>query len=216
MKIYTKGGDKGTTSLIGGKRVGKSDPQVEVYGQIDELNAWIGLLAAEAGLMGASTDRGANTPREEGKKDGNAYENRDSRPLAFAGVCGFLTDIQQDLFKIGGFYSFDFSEGKPYPYHFMEEASVERLEKEIDRMQAGLPELKAFILPGGCPLAARTHVARTVCRRVERCMDGFGGIPEAAQVQGSLAKAYINRLSDYLFVLARFFQHQSGLADVLL
>ena len=183
MKIYTKGGDKGATSLMGGRRVPKSSPQVEIYGQIDELNAWMGLLAAEAGIPD---------------------------------VCRFLTDIQRDLFKIGGFYSFDFSEGKPYPYPFMEEVSVERLEKEIDRMQAGLPELKAFILPGGCPLAARTHVARTVCRRVERCMDGFGGIPEAAQVQGSLAKAYINRLSDYLFVLARFFQHQSGLADVLL
>lgn len=183
MKIYTKGGDKGTTSLIGGKRVGKSDPQVEVYGQIDELNAWIGLLAAESG---------------------------------FPDVCRFLTDIQRDLFKIGGFYSFDFSEGQPYPYPFVEAASVERLEKEIDRMQAGLPELKAFILPGGCPLAARTHVARTVCRRVERCMDGFACIPEAAHFQGSLAKAYINRLSDYLFVLARFFQHQSGHVDVLL
>ena len=136
MKIYTKGGDKGTTSLIGGKRVGKSDPQVEVYGQIDELNAWIGLLAAESG---------------------------------FPDVCRFLTDIQRDLFKIGGF-----------------------------------------------SLAARTHVARTVCRRVERCMDGFACIPEAAHFQGSLAKAYINRLSDYLFVLARFFQHQSGHVDVLL
>ena len=183
MKIYTRGGDKGTTSLIGGKRVGKSDPQVEVYGQIDELNAWIGLLAAESG---------------------------------FPDVCRFLTDIQRDLFKIGGFYSFDFSEGQPYPYPFVEAASVERLEKEIDRMQAELPELKAFILPGGCPLAARTHVARTVCRRVERCMDGFACIPEAAHFQGSLAKAYINRLSDYLFVLARFFQHQSGHVDVLL
>ena len=84
--------------------MGKSDSQVEVYGQIDELNAWIGLLAAESGIPD---------------------------------VCRFLTDIQRDLFKIGGFYSFDFSEGKPYPYHFMEEASVERLEKEIDRMQAG-------------------------------------------------------------------------------
>lgn len=163
--------------------MGKSDPQVEVYGQIDELNAWIGLLAAESG---------------------------------FPDVCRFLTDIQRDLFKIGGFYSFDFSEGQPYPYPFVEAASVERLEKEIDRMQAGLPELKAFILPGGCPLAARTHVARTVCRRVERCMDGFACIPEAAHFQESLAKAYVNRLSDYLFVLARFFQHQSGHVDVLL
>ena len=168
---------------MGGRRVPKSSPQVEIYGQIDELNAWMGLLAAEAGIPD---------------------------------VYRFLTDIQRDLFKIGGFYSFDFSEGKPYPYPFVDEVSVERLEKEIDRMQAGLPALRAFILPGGCLLAARAHVARTVCRRAERRMDAFDGVPDSGRLQEEMAKAYVNRLSDYLFVLARFFQHQSGFPDVLL
>ena len=185
MKIYTKTGDKGTTSLIGGRRVEKSSPQVEVYGQIDELNASIGVLAAQA------TD----------------LTDDDQE---------FLRSIQVRLFRIGGFYSFDFESGKEFSLDFLVEADVRVLELEIDRMQALLPPLKNFILPGGCLAAAQAHLARTVCRRVERVMDGFKGIPAAESERENLARTYINRLSDYLFVLALHLQALNGEEDRLL
>lgn len=173
MKIYTKGGDKGSTSLIGGRRVRKSDLQVEVYGQIDELNSWIGLLASYRKVL-----------------------DEDDRE--------FLYSVQQDLFKIGGFYSFDFASGKVFEYPFIQDSDIERIEKAIDKIQEQLPPLKEFILPGGIRAAAQTHVARTVCRRCERTMDRFEGVPDSMRDFEQKSKSYLNRLSDYLFVLARY------------
>lgn len=171
MKIYTKSGDKGTTSLIGGRRIPKSDAQVEVYGTIDELNSHIGLLAA--------------------------YPEHTEPERAF------LQDIQRCLFGIGGFYSFDFSSGKAFTLPFPQTDEVERLENAIDEMEKSLPALNHFILPGGTQAAAQAHVARTVCRRCERKITGFA-VPLAYATQESIAKSYINRLSDFLFVKARF------------
>lgn len=173
MKIYTKGGDQGTTSLIGGRRVRKSDLQVEVYGQLDEFNSWIGLLVSYRNVL------------DEADRE-------------------FLDRVQQNLFKVGGFYSFDFSKGDVYSYGFISEEDVQEVERQIDGMQDELPPIRQFIMPGGTRLASLAHIARTVCRRCERVMDAFEGVPENMADMERLAKAYINRLSDYLFVLARY------------
>lgn len=173
MKIYTKVGDTGTTSLIGGRRVRKSDLQVEVYGQLDELNSWIGLLSSYH----------------------NVFDEKDR---------DFLYRVQQNLFKVGGFYSFDFSQGKDYSYDFITDGDVKEVESLIDAMQEELPPLRQFIMPGGTRLASFTHIARTICRRCERTMDSFESVPDLAKEKEKLAKSYINRLSDYLFVLARY------------
>ncbi|MCM1530800.1 MAG: cob(I)yrinic acid a,c-diamide adenosyltransferase [Bacteroides sp.] len=183
MKIYTKGGDKGTTSLIGGRRVAKCDAQVEVYGTIDELNSHIGLLAAYP----------VHSPEE----------------------AAFLQQIQRCLFGIGSFYSFDFSAGKEFALPFVNEEDIACLEAAIDTMESCISPLKSFILPGGVLAAAQAHVARTVCRRCERKMTGFQGVPQAESGRESLAKAYINRLSDFLFVKARYLNFKAQNQDIL-
>lgn len=183
MKIYTKGGDKGTTSLVGGRRVAKCDAQVEVYGSLDELNSHIGLLAAYP----------VHSP-EEGT---------------------LLNGIQRCIFRVGGFYSFDFSRGDAFSLPFLKDEDVLGLEQAIDKMTACLPPLKSFILPGGTLAAAQAHVARTVCRRCERRMAGFSGIPQEYADKESMAKAYINRLSDFLFVEARYLNFKEKNQDVL-
>ncbi len=179
MKVYTKSGDKGTTSLIGGRRVSKADGQVDIYGSIDELNSWLGLLVSYRKVL----DK----------------EDRD-----------FIENIQRNLFKIGGFYSFDFESGKSFPYDFIGEKDVCVLEEAIDRMDERLPELNDFVLPGGLRAAAQTHVARTVCRRCERMMVGFTQVPSGERERERLALRYVNRLSDYLFVLARYENFSAG------
>lgn len=171
MNIYTKTGDKGTTSLMGGRRVSKCCAQVEIYGTMDELNSHIGLLTAY--------------------------------PCHSAQETAFLKQVQDRLFRIGGFYSFDFAQGKPFAYPFIEAQDVCDLERAIDQMNVALPPLKNFILPGGTLAAAQAHVARTVCRRCERQMAAFADIPSCEAEKEALAKAYINRLSDFLFVKAR-------------
>ncbi len=179
MKIYTKSGDAGTTSLIGGRRVSKAAGQVDIYGNIDELNSWLGLLASYRKVLS-----------EEDRR--------------------FIEGIQRNLFKIGGFYSFDFESGKSFSYAFIEEKDVCALEEAIDRMDGRLPALNDFVLPGGLRAAAQTHVARTVCRRCERLMVGFGQIPAGERERERLALRYVNRLSDYLFVLARYENLSAG------
>ena len=183
MKIYTKSGDRGTTSLIGGRRIEKCHAQVEVYGTIDELNSHIGLLAAY--------------------------------PVHTEAERAFLHDIQRCLFGIGGFYSFDFSAGRDFTLPFPASGDVKDLENGIDEMENALPALKGFVLPGGSLAAAQAQVARTVCRRCERIMTGFAGIPDTCSDKESLAKAYINRLSDFLFVKARYLNAREKITDIL-
>ena len=176
MKIYTKTGDDGSTSLLGGSRVRKSDPRIECYGTVDELNAAIGwtvVTAAEA--TGA-----------------------------------LLRQIQNELFVIGSHLAI--AEGSPPPASLpaLEESSIGRLEMQIDAATAQLPPLRNFVLPGGCELSARLHVARTVCRRAERLVVGFA---EDRPV-GAIIITYLNRLSDWLFVQARLANQQAGVGDV--
>ncbi len=165
MKVYTKTGDKGTTSLVGGKRVPKDSPRLESYGTIDELNSWIGLIAAN------TTD---DTP---------TYNT--------------LINIQHRLFDIGAALATE-PESKWQPQPFATQHTT-HLETEIDRMEKTLPAHNQFILPGGTQTSAYAQIARTIARRAER------RILTLTQTQNIDTQIipYINRLSDYLFVLAR-------------
>lgn len=166
-KIYTRTGDKGTTSLVGGKRVSKTDPRLDAYGTIDELNSFIGLMLS---VM-----------------DGKAESSENIRW------------IQQKLFNIGGCLATDTTSFQLPDSCKILTPDVERMEHMIDTLTDGLPEQRSFILPGGTQAASYAHVARTVCRRAERLILA---LPDDAKAPSELLQ-YINRLSDYLFVLAR-------------
>ncbi len=161
MKIYTRTGDNGTTSLPGGKRTLKTDERIEFYGVMDELNSYLGLLSS---LMSEGYDK------------------------------DFVAESQIILFRIGSIFA-GFSEAKTVC-----ESDVARLEGEIDRIQSKLPPLHSFVIPGGIPSASACHVCRTICRRAERRMLSMA---EKYTID-AIMLAYMNRLSDYLFVLARY------------
>jgi len=176
-KIYTRTGDKGTTSLVGGKRVSKTDPRLDAYGTIDELNSFIGLMLS---VM----DNKAETD-----------EN--------------IRWIQQKLFNIGGCLATDTASFQLPDSCKVLAPDVERIEKMIDALTDGLPEQRSFILPGGTQAASYAHVARTVCRRAERLILA---LPDDAKAPSELLQ-FINRLSDYLFVLARRINFFSGVDE---
>ncbi|WP_426059574.1 cob(I)yrinic acid a,c-diamide adenosyltransferase [Hymenobacter sp. B1770] len=176
MKIYTKTGDKGLTSLIGGTRVPKSSLRIECYGTVDELNSHIGLVR----------DQDVNATR---------------RPL--------LKEIQDRLFTMGSALAADPDKSK-MKLPDLHEADVTLLEDEMDRMNAELPELRAFILPGGHPAVSHAHVARCVCRRAERMVILLSEESFVAE----LVVVYLNRLSDYLFVISRYMAHELGVEEV--
>ena len=176
MKIYTKAGDKGLTSLIGGTRVPKSSLRIECYGTVDELNSHIGLVR----------DQDVNAAR---------------RPL--------LKEIQDRLFTIGSALAADPEKSK-MKLPDLHAADVTLLEEEMDRLNADLPELRAFILPGGHPAVSHAHVARCVCRRAERLVIHLGEDSFVAE----LVVVYLNRLSDFLFVLSRAMAHDLGVEEV--
>jgi len=167
MKIYTRTGDQGKTSLVGGQRVSKACARLESYGTIDELCSQIGLLVTYC-------------------------KNEHDRQ--------FLTDIQYQLFVVGGYLATDVSQHEVRPGNQVTEDVITDLEKEIDAINATLPPFRCFILPGGCRAAALCHVCRTVCRRAERRILAL--CEEGAEVDANVI-AYVNRLSDYLFTLAR-------------
>ncbi|MDR3128727.1 MAG: cob(I)yrinic acid a,c-diamide adenosyltransferase [Tannerellaceae bacterium] len=165
-KVYTKGGDKGWTSLVGGVRIPKSDLRIESYGTVDELNSFIGLLRV--------------TVNEKRDKD-------------------FLLLVQHKLFSIGAYLATDTKKTDPVAPSKLTEADIQCVEEEIDHLDGGLPPMRAFVLPGGNYNAAIAHVCRTICRRAER---GICLLAQKASVD-DLLLTFINRLSDYFFVLAR-------------
>lgn len=174
-RIYTKGGDKGSTSLGSGKRVKKHDLRVSAYGTVDEANAAIGV----------------------------------ARLHTVGDIDAMLNRIQNDLFDLGADLCQP-EDPKDYPPLRVVEAQVERLEQEIDRLNAELQPLKSFVLSGGTPAAAHLHLARTITRRAERDMTA---LMEHQEINPA-ALRYINRLSDLLFVMARYV-NDKGRADVL-
>lgn len=179
-KIYTRGGDKGMTSLGNGERVPKHDLRVEAYGAVDEANAAIGL----ARLHTAGTDLDA-----------------------------MLSRIQNDLFDLGADLCTpeeDEQDPRRRPPLRVAQVQVDRLEAEIDAMNARLGPLTSFVLPGGRPAAAHLHLARTIVRRAERLITAL----QDAERLNPAALSYINRLSDHLFVASRH-ANNDGEADVL-
>ena len=178
-KIYTKTGDKGKTSLIGGTKVFKSDLRIETYGTVDELNSHIGFV----------TDY---TPDEH---------QRD-----------VLKQVQDRLFVIGSSLACDPDKETGMHIPDLNEEDIILLEKEIDSMNERLPPMKHFILPGGHAAVSSTHIARCVCRRTERlCVN----MQQDELFVEPLIIKYVNRLSDYLFVLARFTAQELHVSEVI-
>ena len=170
-RIYTRGGDRGETSLGDGSRVSKLDPRIGAFGTVDELNSCVGLALA------------AGPPAE---------------------VREVLARVQNELFDVGADISVPYAVGDGRLR--VEQASIDELERLCDRFNAELPELRSFVLPGGDELAARLHVARAVCRRAER--DALAAAQEVDL--NPLVLVYLNRLSDLLFILARFANASAG------
>ena len=173
MKIYTRTGDLGETSLFGGTRVAKNDARIEAYGTVDELSSFLGVARASA------------IPAE---------------------IDAVLEQVQRDLFDVGAHLA------SPGTSRFpgVDPQRITELERAIDAMERELAPLTNFILPGGALAAAHLHVARTVCRRAERCVVGLQD--ESPATLSTIA--YLNRLSDYLFVAARFANRRANVADV--
>jgi cob(I)alamin adenosyltransferase len=165
MKIYTKTGDNGQTSLVGGTRVSKTELRIEAYGTVDELNSYVGLLR----------DQEINDDRKD-----------------------ILKEIQDRLFTIGSILASEPEQTKKR-IPDLHESDIELLEKEMDNMDENLEPMRFFILPGGHQSVSFGHLARTVCRRAERIVLRLAQETEVNE----LVIKYLNRLSDYLFVLCR-------------
>jgi cob(I)alamin adenosyltransferase len=177
MKIYTKAGDEGKTSLIGGTKVPKSHMRIETYGTVDELNSYIGLV---------------------------------SDMCADAKIQIVLNEVQDRLFTVGSSLACDPDKEPHLKIPDLKEEDIANLEKEMDQMNEVLAPMKSFILPVGHVAISTTHVARCVCRRAERCCVN---LQEEELFVDPLVIKYLNRLSDYLFVLARYIGHLNGVVE---
>jgi cob(I)alamin adenosyltransferase len=178
FKIYTKTGDKGATSLIGGTKVPKSDIRIETYGTVDELNSWIGNINDQL--------------RDE---EFNAE----------------LREVQDRLFTIGSALATDGEKEPKMKLPDLHASDIAFLEGRIDAMTAALPPMKSFILPGGHPIVSSIHIVRCVCRRAERLTVAMQ--QHELFIDGKIIQ-YLNRLSDYLFTLARFVAQKLGTEEV--
>ena len=176
FKIYTKSGDDGTTGLVGGNRVKKSNLRLDAYGTVDELNAYIGLLRSM---------------------------------IADEAVQNLLLEVQNKLFVIGSKLASDDKGIQLTKSLDCSGTAIVNLEKAIDQYEEDLPVLQNFILPGGSQLVSYCHIARTVCRRAERRVVQLAGTTKIEEV----IVHYLNRLSDYLFVLSRKVAKDQGVAE---
>ena len=184
-RIYTKTGDKGETGLVGGQRLPKDALRIEAYGAVDELNAFVGAACLTA--------------------EGLVASYQDILQMAL-----ILKRVQHELFNLGSILA-----TKPEDVHPKQpritEAEIELLESEIDQMNADLPALRSFVLPGGCRLNVELHLCRTVCRRAERICVALARQEEVP----SDAIRYLNRLSDAFFVWSRWASHELGAPEIL-
>lgn len=178
QKIYTKTGDKGSTSLIGGTKVPKSHLRIEAYGTVDELSSWVGLCKD---LLTTKQDQDT------------------------------LQEVQDRLFTMNASLACDPVKEPKLRIPDLLEKDVTLLEKEIDRMNEVLPAMKNFIVTGGHPIVSQIHIARCVCRRAERCCVRLE--LESQEVE-AIILVYLNRLSDYLFVLGRYVAHQLNVPEI--
>ena len=184
-KIYTRGGDEGSTNLVNGRRVAKDDPRVEAYGLVDELNARVGCARTTAIALSAEHPRVGE-------------------------LATILLRVQHELFNLGSLLATDAAEvGERQPR--VTEADVSKLEQEIDAMSADLPALKSFTLPGGCRLEAELHLCRTACRTAERRAVALSRGEDVS----TDALTYLNRLSDAFFVWSRWACAALGVQETL-
>jgi len=200
-RIYTRSGDGGRTSLVSGARISKAEPRMQAIGGVDETNAALGLARS---ARGPQTGQAAEGQADEKRAD----KSRDE-------LDHMLERLQNDLFDLGADLAAprpaDRTE-KPGEALRISKAQVRRLEEEIDRLNERLQPLNSFVLPGGSPLAAALHMARTICRRAERDMVALA--EKQPREVNPEALAYVNRLSDLLFVMARI-ANNDGAADHL-
>jgi cob(I)alamin adenosyltransferase len=184
-RVYTRQGDKGETGLVGGQRVPKDSPRIEAYGTVDELNAFLGAARATINQLAAQ------------------------EPI-LAGLGAILLRVQHELFNLGSILATLPEDVHPRQPR-VTDAEITQLEKGMDAMNEDLLPLRSFVLPGGSRIDAELHIARTVCRRAERACVALARTesvpPEAVR--------YLNRLSDALFVWARWAAHTSGAAETL-
>jgi cob(I)alamin adenosyltransferase len=184
-RVYTRGGDKGETSLAGGQRVPKDSLRIEAYGTVDELNGTIGVARSTVEALTG------------------AYPK-------IAELDAILKRVQHELFNVGSILATLPQDIHPRQARITE-AEIAQLETEIDAMNNGLPALRSFVLPGGCRLNAELHVCRTVCRRAERiCV----ALARQEPVDEEIVR-YLNRLSDALFVWSRWASHTLGMSEIL-
>lgn len=178
-RLYTRTGDKGTTSLVTGERRPKNSVRIEAYGTVDELNSWIGLLAAAPSLPQLWTDR--------------------------------LHAIQNILFDLGSYLAcVPAEDGSAMLPTGTSSERISALEKMIDELDAATPQVRSFVLPGPTAESAHAHIARTVCRRAERRMLDLADV----EPLDPDTLVFVNRLSDFLFILARFFNTISGRNEI--
>ena len=184
-RVYTRSGDKGETGLAGGQRVPKDSLRIEAYGTLDELNATIGVARVTA-------------------------EESIAVHAELAELNAILKRVQHELFNAGSILATLPQDVHPRQAR-VTDAEIAQLEREIDKMNAGLPALRSFVLPGGCRLNAELHVCRTVCRRAERiCVT----LARQEPVDGEIVR-YLNRLGDALFVWSRWASHTLGVPEIL-
>lgn len=186
--LYTRTGDQGTTSLVGGTRARKNSTRLEAYGTLDEFSSHLGCVLSHK-----------DCPPDEKN---------------------FLLGVQNMLFNLGGYLASESPSAEEAtasdpdalpPVWGLTQDDLSRLESHIDSLDAETPKVNAFVLPGGTELSAMTHVARTVCRRAER---KIVTLSETDYVD-PLLLSYMNRLSDYLFILARYFNHLAGVEEII-
>lgn len=184
-KVYTKSGDKGQTSLVGGQRVNKSDHRIDLYGDVDELNSHIGVSASHIDLLG----------RYEAELD-------------------HLKEIQSLLFDLGSNLACEPAQRGEFKLPQIKISSIDKLEEQMDLLDAECPKLKSFVLPGGSPASASLHICRTVCRRVERKLVSFADREGEVEIPQNAAE-FLNRLSDYFFVLSRYINVKEGRDEIM-
>lgn len=182
-KVYTRTGDKGQTRLVGGQKVRKDSARIDAYGDVDELNTVLGIVRVEV--------------------------KRATGAAALADLDGWLHQVQNDLFNLGSDLATR-TDDRWEGMRLVHEGDVARLEGEIDRMNEVLPALEEFILPGGGPVGASLHLARTVCRRAERRTITLANEEDV----NPQAVVFLNRLSDWLFVASRWAARAAGEAEV--
>ena len=191
--IYTKTGDSGITGLVGGTRIKKSDARIHLYGEVDELNSFIGAAVTDLKeLMSIS-------PVAQARE-------------AYKVEIDFLINVQSSLFDLGSNLACELEQRKNFKLPQLDENLIDQMEDHIDLMDSKLPALHHFIVPGGLRASCSFHLCRTICRRIDRQLVDFNELKPGEAPEYSIQ--YLNRLSDYFFVLSRFINFSEGIKEV--